>query len=92
MKFNIGDLVWVKWPNQPEYADEVIRDWGCGCDDHPDAGTYGINSFLCICGYLLRLRREDYQQHEALGSIDSIFEKTSQPEVNNSYEMQENKA
>jgi len=74
MKFKTGDLVWVKFPSQPEMPDVVsgYAGWKLRCDEHPDHYFYFLEKNLCACGSMLRHRRDDYQQKESLGSIEII--------------------
>jgi hypothetical protein len=80
VKFKPGDLVWIK-VNSHSYA-HVIRQVPVGeiagvveqLDPPEDywCNMAGYSGSWCCDDKILRPRRDDYQQHEGLGSMDKI--------------------
>jgi hypothetical protein len=71
-----GDLVWAKCETSSgemlEQPATVTGIWNMLCDDHPKEYIYHLDIHPGLCGTLLRPRRDDYQQHEKLGSVETV--------------------
>ena len=85
MKFKPGDLVWVRSSGPPrdglpvgEYPGQVSTIYQGPLQSLVNCPIYIVNvpeKLPWVCAEtVLRPRRDDYQQHESLGSMDKILE------------------